>query len=115
MTASVPSRDRQRCARAVGRGYQHMRKCVRDRYRNTAAAGPDVEARPPCHLTVEVDRFFDDELCLGSGNEHVGVDLEVEIPELTVADDLRDRFATDPAGNQLVERGVEPRGEGSRP
>jgi hypothetical protein len=104
MTIRVALRDVQRHRRHVDGDHPRARQFMRERHRQAAAAGADVDddggfaeaatrrRRRPGGAAIERERFFDDQFGFGARNEHIAGDLELEAPELAVADDVGDWF-----------------------
>ena len=90
----VPGGDGQGGGGDVGGDDPGVRELARQRDREAAAAGADVDDRAHAGaVPAALADGLDDELGLGARDEHVGGDVEVESPELAMAGDERDRLA----------------------
>lgn len=102
-TRSIPSGDLQRFGGHVGGHEGGARPFVRQRHRQTSAAGADVGDRER-RVTIgkQFESGFHDQLRLGAGNEDRRRDFERQIPELLAPGDIGDRLAACPAGDELI-------------
>ena len=101
VASGVAPRDLQRGTRDVAPPDRGGRPLVGDRHRDAAAAGADVGDRQR-HRSIRKQLLhrLDDQLGRGTGDQHVGRDLELEPPELADADDVGQRLAGDAPGDQ---------------
>src|SRR6185436_8792012 len=60
--------------------------------------------------SIDVERCLHDQFRFRPRRQHVARDLEVQAPELAVADDLRDGLPPDPARDEPIELFLETRG-----
>jgi hypothetical protein len=103
VTRSVPAGHIERFRRDVGRDDARIGPFARERDGEASAAGTDIGDGRGCRSRHELERCFDDELGLGPGDEHRRIDLEIELPEFTPADDVGERLAGRAATDQRVE------------
>ena len=110
MAGGVPRRDGERRRRDVRRDDAGVGELARERDREAAAAGADVEDPRRPVVPAQGARRLDDQLAFGARDEDVGGDFEVQSPELTVAGDEGHRLA---ARSPIDERRIAG-GEGRR-
>jgi hypothetical protein len=90
--------------RDVGGDDARARKFLREHDREHTAAGADVDEQRLGRRIDDVAHLqgrFDDQLGLGTRDEHVGRHLEVDPPELAGADDVGNRLAPKPARDEM--------------
>src|SRR5262245_21132206 len=109
--AGIVARDVKRGTRDVGRRDVSVRDLASQADRQATASSANVDKPGPWQLQRRENghRFLDNELRLGTGNEHVRRDTKVESPEFTIADDVRRWLAMSAATKPLREARFERR------
>src|SRR5262245_12498168 len=105
MPARVVARNGEGRSRYVGCSNVRLRDLTKEADRQAAASGPDVRQPGRGQLCgcERGERLLDDELALGTGNQDVRCDAEVESPEFTSPDDVGRRFAVSATTKPLGE------------
>jgi hypothetical protein len=93
----------------VGRDDSRRRKLDGERHGQASASGSDIDDAVRERARRDRQSLLDDQLGLGPRNEHVARDLDVESPELAVADDIGRGFARRTPGHEWREEAIEGR------
>ena len=99
----VLARDLECVLRRVDRRDARSDCFVGDRECDRAAPGADVENTRPVDSFDPRQAALDDDLRLGSRNEHAGVDLQREAAKSPLAQHVRERLTTLAAGEEPFE------------
>ena len=99
----VLARERECVLGDVHRGHLCLRHLVRDRQRDRARAGTDVEHPRLVQISDVLECPFDDDLGLGSRDQRAPVGLQRQAPEAPLAEDVGERLSSFPADEVRVE------------
>ena len=99
----VLARERDRLRRRIDRGHASVGTLVRDRERNRARAGAEVEHARLRLVTEQGETAFHDDLRLGARDERTRVRVQHQPTEAPLAQDVRQRLALPAPFEQCVE------------
>ena len=106
MAGEIRAGDGERALIDVARRDLRVRQRTGQRRRDRPASGPEVEDPPRRRRHGE--RRLDDELRLRPRDEDAPVDGEGQRPELALAEEVVERLARDPPGDERLEAGGGP-------